>query len=223
MTTLKNGLICGLLLIGCIVGLQASYLLGQLGGKLNATEQELQQTNREAQQTLQDAQAVLTSMRGTTETVRKSAVEQMGYYEATGRRSALALARLELLIEHTDSRMERATEAIETTAAHAAGNLDQIGALAAATRADLDRLTEGSAGLMDASTAAVQQLDARLADARLDQVATSLVQSSDNTAQATANMAAATGYIRDLLSPAQKRFWRRLLELLIPRPTVGVK
>ena len=75
---------------------------------------------------------------------------------------------------------------------------------------------------MEASTLAVSELHSRLADDRLDQIASSLADSSHNTAQATANMAEATGYLRDLLSPAKKSFWRRLLELMIPRPTVRV-
>jgi len=42
-------------------------------------------------------------------------------------------------------------------------------------------------------------------------------------AEASRNTAEATGYIRDMLSPTKKSFWRRVLELLIPRPTVSVK
>ena len=223
LETLRNGLSCALLAIACIVALQISFLLRQLSTGLETAEQELRATSRQAQDTLLYAQAVLTSVRGTTETIRKSAVEQTGYYEAIGRRSALALGRLDLLISHTDARMERITAALENSATEAGQSLDQFGTLAASARQDLEQVSKQAGELAAASTTTVQQLDQRLADDRLDHIASSLAQSSQNTAQATAHIEEATGYIRDMLSPARKSFWRRLLELLLPRPTVGVR
>jgi hypothetical protein len=46
---------------------------------------------------------------------------------------------------------------------------------------------------------------------------------SQNAEQATANISEATGYLRDMLSPKKKSFWRWLLELAIPRPTLELK
>jgi hypothetical protein len=222
MNAWRNGLITGLLLIACLLGLQVSCLLVQASLVLANLDTRFDNAATEATATLQYSQAVLASVRGTTETVRKSAVQQMGYYEAVGRRSALALAHLDLLISHTDARMERITQAIENTSSHADESLVEIEAVAGSTREDLGQISERATELMSASTTAVQQLDARLADDRIDQIASSLAQSSQNTAQATANMAEATGYVRDMLSPAKKSFWRRLLELMIPRPTMSV-
>jgi hypothetical protein len=68
----------------------------------------------------------------------------------------------------------------------------------------------------------VQQLNARLGDERFDQMAGALAASSENTLRASANVAEATGYVRDMLSPAKKSFWRKVVELLIPRPQVSV-
>lgn len=222
MKQLKHSLVCGLLAALTMLCVQLSFLLTQVSEIAGSAESELVKTAREAQSALLYSQAVLTSVRGTTEAVRKSAVEQMGYYEAAGRRSAAALARLELLISHTDARLERMTAAFESSSVHANENIDQIGMLAGSVRKDLDGLSQRGENLVEVSTSAVERLDQHLADDRLNQIADALSQSSQNTAQATANVAEATGYMRDILSPARKSFWRRLLELLIPRPTLSV-
>jgi ABC-type transporter Mla subunit MlaD len=222
LNTLMKASVCALLTALTIVALQVNLVLAQFGEMASATQQELAQTTAEAQAALVDSQAVLASIRGTTETVRKSAVEQMGYYEAVGRRSAEAIARLELLIAHTDTRLERMTGALEQASSHASESLDQVGALATSMSGDLDGVAQKSGDLIDQTATTVSQLDRRLADRRIDQITTSLSEASQHTAQATANVAEATGYIRDMLSPARKSFWRRLLELMIPRPTVRV-
>ena len=222
MNSLRNGLACALLASLTVAALQLTFLLAQAGEIARTAENELLRTSGETQATLLYSQAVLASIRGTTETVRKSSIEQMGYYEAVGRRSSMALARLELLIAHSDARMERMTQALENSSARANQSMDQIGSLAVSLREDLHELSAQGTKLAEASTAAVARLDQRLADQRLDQITSSLAASSENAAQATAHVAEATGYIRDMLSPKRKSFWRRLLELLIPRPTVSV-
>ena len=222
MNSLRNGLACALLASLTVAALQLTFLLAQAGEIARTAENELLRASGQAQATLLYSQAVLASIRGTTETVRKSSIEQMGYYEAVGRRSSMALARLELLIAHSDARMERMTQALENSSARANQSMDQIGSLAVSLREDLHELSAQGTKLAEASTAAVARLDQRLADQRLDQITSSLAASSENAAQATAHVAEATGYIRDMLSPKRKSFWRRLLELLIPRPTVSV-
>lgn len=201
---------------------QVTFFLAQLSETTARMERAAMSATTELQATAQYVQALLVSARGTTETVRRSAVEQMGYYEAIGRRSARTLARLELLITHTDARMERITQTLEGASTSAQENLVQIGSLAASARGDLHELTEESIELIEASTATIERAEERLADGRLDQIASSLAVTSENAAQATAHVAEATGYVRDILSPQRKGFWRRLLELLIPRPTVSV-
>jgi hypothetical protein len=185
-------------------------------------ETRLAHLSEELGATNQHAQAVLSSVRGTTETVRKSAVEQMGYYEAAGRRGAMALARLEILIGRADAHMERITQAFERSSQHADESIEHIGALAASARADMRELAEKGTELLGSSTEAVEQARDRLTDGRLDHIADALVVTSEKASEATGNAAEATGYLRDILSPHRKSFWLRLLELLIPRPTVSV-
>jgi ABC-type transporter Mla subunit MlaD len=218
----QQALFCGLLLAGTIVCLQISAYLAQLSEATAQLEARTVDLTEEVRTTMQNAQAVLSSVRGTTETVRKSAVEQMGYYEAAGRRGSAVLARLEILIARTDARMERITQALEGASESANESMAQVGALAASTRKDLGELAEQGRELMQASTESMELVSARLGDSRLDQIANSMATSTENAAEATANVAEASGYVRDMLSPTRKSFWRRLLELLLPRPTVNV-
>ena len=222
MPALRNAFLTGLLFIACIAGLQMTYLLAQLSASARRMEAQFTETARQAQTTLLYSQAVLASVRGTTETVRKSAEEQMGYYEAVGRRSALALARLDLLIQHTDARTERITRAAEAMAGHTGEISRQVSSVAAAVGNDAHAVSAHAADLLAASTQAVQDLQGRISDPKLEQIAEAIAASSQNTAQATANVAEATGYLRDMLSPKKKSFWRWLLELAIPRPILGL-
>ena len=223
MHTLRDALRTGLLFLACVAGLQVTYLLAQLSASAHRMETEFMETAQQAQATLLYSQAVLASLRGTTETVRRSAEQQMGYYEAVGRRSALALARLDLLIRHLDARTERITRAVEVMAVQTGDMSSQVSSVAAALGADAQEVSTQAASLLAASTQAVQDLNTRIADPKLEQIAEAMAASSQNTEQATANVAEATGYLRDMLSPKKKIFWRWLLELAIPRPTVGLK
>lgn len=220
---IKQGLICGLLVAGIVIELQVSAYLAQVSEATTRMFAEGEALSEEVRAATQYAQGVLASVRGTTETVRKSAVEQMGYYEAIGRRSALALARLDILVNHADDRMERMARALEGISAHAQQNMDQVGLLAASAQEDIHGLSVHGTKFLVTSTATMQRVDQRLADEHLDQIVNSLAETSEKAAESTANVAEATGYVRDILSPKRKSFWRRLLELLIPRPTDSVQ
>ncbi len=223
MHTLRHAFGTGLLFLACVAGLQMTYLLAQLSASARRVETEFTETARQAQTTLLYSQAVLASVRGTTETVRQSAEQQTGYYEAVGRRSALALARLDLLIRHLDVRTERITRAAEVMAGQTGEMSSQVSSAAAALGGDAHEVSGHAANLLAASTQAVQDLHERISDPQLEQIAEAMAASSQNTERATANVAEATGYLRDMLSPKKKSFWRWLLELAIPRPTFGVK
>jgi hypothetical protein len=204
--------------LACALAIQAIHLVVQAAKLLDAVAQELLVTSRETQATLSHAQAVLVSVRGTAETVRKSAVQQMGYYEAAGRRSATALARLDVLLARTDDRSERITRAVETLSGRASESITEIGSAAVSARAELQEVAATAQHLMETSTEAADLLRERLADQRLDRMTNSLAESSQHIEAATASAAEAAGYVRDIVHPAGKSFWRRLLELFIPRP-----
>ena len=216
MKTLRETLLAGLLLIGCAVGLQVSCLLVQAGRIGNCLEEELLETNRQVQATLLYAQATLSSVRGTTEIIRKSSEQQMGYYEAIGRRSSLVLGELALLLRHTDDRMERITTSSERA-------LESLAAITDEAATQTKDVGGQSRALLTTATATMASLQESVESQAIPQSLEHLEAASQNVEGATKAAEEAMGYIRDMLSPTKKSFWRRLLELMIPRPTVGVK
>ena len=216
MKTVREALLASLLLVGCAVGLQMSYLMVQAGQIGNRLEEELLATSHQAQATLLYTQAVLSSARGTTEILRRSAEQQMGYYEAIGRRSSLVLGELALLLRHTDERMERIT----TSSEHA---LESLAAMSNEAATQTKDVGEQSGILLTTATATMAALQETAESQAIPQSLEHLEAASRNVEGATEAAEEAMGYVRDMLSPAKKSFWRRLLELMIPRPTVGVK
>jgi len=218
----REGLITGLLLTGCIVGLQVSYLLVQAGKVLQRTEEEVAVTGAEVRTTLLYSQAVLSSARQTTEIVRKSAEHQMGYYEAVGRRTSLLLANLNILVgnanEHLDELGEAALATIGTGAQAAARiteDVDRVAEQADSALAESERLLYEMRQTMAAP-------EIRGSIEALHGSAVNLETATAQAAEASRNTAEATGHIRDMLSPTKKSFWRRMLELLIPRPAISI-
>jgi len=221
-SSLQNGLKAGALLLAVLLGLQASFLLAHgahaislwSDAALNA-QNELTKTLGTAREALLAAQAVLVSARGTTEQVRRSAEYQLGYYEAVGRRTSNLLAETTFLVRKAEERMKEissaSTEFLRKEAAlteEMAEDLGRVAVQAEGTLAESERLlaelrgaaaspeVRGSLAAIEAST---KNLEAITAEA----------------AVASRNTAEASGYVRDMLSPTPKSFWRRLLELFI--------
>lgn len=74
--------------------------------------------------------------------------------------------------------------------------------------------------LLAAGARAVDQADVRLKDPSLDAAVANLARSSANLERMSRAGAESAEAIRDMLKPTRKAFWRRLLELMIPKPTV---
>ena len=216
----RSGLVTGVLFLCIVLGLQMSYLLVQAGKVLQRTEAEIAVSGAEMRTTLLYSQAMLSSMRQTTEIVRRSAEHQMGYYEAVGRRTSNLIAEMTFLVRSTEKRLEEVTQATNeflrneaTATAEIAQDFGRVAAQADAALAESERLL---AELRQ--TIAAPEIRGSLAALNA-----SAVNLETATAEASRNTAEATGYIRDMLSPTKKSFWRRVLELLIPRPTVSIK
>ena len=206
---LRNALQMGVLFLGCLVGLQVNWLIRQAAEILTAQHGAALAAFAEAQSTLALARAGL--------------AEQQGYYRDSARHikaltgaAAIDAIRLGRLLETMDARMERLTLASERA----------LGSLASATESvgeQTEQVGNRSAALLEQAAEAVSDLDRLAADPALPQSLQNLEASTANLATATAAAAEATAPIRDMLSPTKKSFWRRLLELLIPRPTVRGK
>ena len=206
--TLRNALQMGLLFLACLVGLQVSWLIRQAAEILNAQHGA--------------ALAVFTEAQSTLALARASLAEQQGYYrdsarhiKALTRAAAIDAVRLGRFIENTDTRLERLTLASERA-------LGSVESASESFSDQTEQLGNRSAALLEQAADAVSALDRLAADPALAQLLQNLKASSANLATTTTAAAEAAGHVRDMLSPAKKSFWRRLLELLIPRPTVRV-
>lgn len=219
MGFLRNALLLGLLLIGCIVGLQVSFLLAQAGRTLN-------DLHKEGLRTLENADQAVVML-------RESAVEQRGYYrdtasavKATSKAAFIATRNLARFIEHldknantmainVDSRMEDITRA----SVHALGQVD---AAAVAVGVQGEEVGYQARLLLGAGRGTLENLERLAANPALARSAEKLERSAANLEKTTEAAAEAAGHMRDMLSPRKRSFWRRLLELLIPRPSVHV-
>ena len=209
MTAARNGLLTGLLVLACLLGLQATFLLRQMGVILNQQNEALLSAIAQSRGTLAFARSVLE--------------EQRGYYRDSARHvkaltkaAAIDAIRLGRLLEKIDERTERLTLAAERAIQSAQGAAETAGGQTA-------EVGERAAALLEQATATVGNLDQLAAAPALAQSLENLEASTANLATATAAAAQAAESIRDMLSPTKKSFWRRLLELMIPRPTVRVK
>jgi hypothetical protein len=190
-----------LLLLACAAVLEATFLIRQL----SASVEDL---HAETARAISNADRTLAIIRETTE-------QQRGSYEQIARGSAESLANLARLIQRTDERLDKlmpAAEALLTNSAAAAEALSR-------QTEDIGRETSE---LVRASRAAIESVERAYKDPALEEAAASLARSTANVERMSAAAAESSERIRDMLSPTKKSFWRRLLELMIPRPTVRV-
>jgi hypothetical protein len=215
MKTLQMSFCTGLLFIACIVGLQVNLFFAQAGGALANIEGS--------------ASSVLSSARETLDLSRKTLATQQGYYrdsashvKALTRAAAIDAVQLGRLIElsqraveHTDARLGRVSSSAESS-------LDALRAAASAFAEQTETVGKKSGDLMDAGTVAVEKAGDLAANPSLESSLAHLEVSSENLQKTTEAAAQSMGYIRDMLSPTKQSFWRRLLEMMIPRPTVSI-
>ena len=206
-------------LIACAVGLQVSFLLAQAGTILSDMQQQ--------------SHLALFSINQTLELVRQATREQRTYYKATGKALALTTIHLGRLVKHTDARLDRTENRLARLAANTdsrAGQLTQAAeralnnfSVAALTLAgQTDTLGHQANLLLAASRGAVENLERLAGSPALVRSTENLERSTAHLEKTTAASAEAAGHIRDMLSPRKKGFWRRLLGLLIPRPSIPV-
>lgn len=219
MSALHRALLAGLLLIASAVGLQVSFLLVQAGTILSDMHQQ--------------SHLALFSINQTLELVRGATREQRTYYKATGKALALTTIHLGRLVKQTNARLGRT----EARLAHLTTNMDnrseQVSqaasralnnfSVAALTLAgQTDTLGHQANLLLAASRGAVENLERLAGSPALVRSTENLERSTAHLEKTTAATAEAAGHVRDMLSPRKKSFWRRLLGLLIPRPSIPV-
>lgn len=215
MKYLKDGLLAAILLLTCLVGLQINLLLSQAGGALDRLEGSVS--------------SVLSSARETLDLSRRTLATQQGYYrdsashvKALTHAAAIDAVRLGRLIELSQRTVEDTDSRLGRVSSSAEASLDALRGAASAVAEQTETVGKKSGDLMDAGTEAVEKAGDLAANPSLESSLAHLEVSSENLQKTTAAAAQSMGYIRDMLSPTKKSFWRRLLEMMIPRPTIRV-
>ncbi len=219
MSAVRNALVAALLMIACAVGLQVSFLLVQAATMLNDVHLE--------------SQRALLSVNQTLELVRGATREQRTYYKVAGKALAITTIHLGRLVKNTDARLDRTENRLARLAANtdsragqltqaAEGALDNFGVAALTLAGQTDTLGHQANLLLAASRGAVENLERLAGSPALVRSTENLERSTANLEKTTAATAEAAGHVRDMLSPRKKSFWRRLLGLLIPRPSVPI-
>ena len=215
MKHLKDGLLATLLLLGCFAGIQINFLLAQIGGSLDRVEDSVS--------------SVLTSARETLDLSRRTLSTQQGYYrdsashvKALTRAAAIDAVRLGRLLESSQHAVENTEARLGRVTLAAESSLDSLRLAADILSEQTEAAGRKSGELMDAGTAAVEKAGDLAANPAPESSLTHLEVSSENLRKTTEAAAQSMGYIRDMLSPTKKSFWRRLVEMMIPRPTVSV-
>jgi len=86
----------------------------------------------------------------------------------------------------------------------------------------IEAVSADSRQLLAQGATILDTVDERLKDPALTQTSANLAQSAANLERMSAAGAESAERVRDILSPKKRSFWMRLLELMIPRPTVRV-
>ncbi len=209
MIALRNALLVACLFLACVAGLQVTFLLAQAGAAANDLHDR-------SMQALADLDATLAVIHG-------AALEQRRYYKATGKAMTIATMRAARLIEQTDARLERIAQEIEATAQESRRDMHEAGQVLHYLGTQIDAVGYETQITLAAGRGTLLNLERLAGDPALVRAASNLERSSANLEKFTAASAEAAGHLRDMLSPRKKSFWRWLLEIGLPRPTVPVR
>ena len=203
----RNVLLCCLLAILCWAGLELALVLHGVSQAVPRLENRATASLEALDRSLEQTQAVLSSIRGTTEQVRKSAEYQLGYYEAVGRRTSNAIASLQILIDNTDDRLERITLAAERVESDARESVRDTVALAALSAVETRETMDDMQTVLQETGETVEALRARVQDERWDAAVDSFAAANANLKGTTENLEQAAANLRDTFAPKKRRFW----------------
>jgi len=195
-------------------------ILAFAGWKLLGTMDEIHETVVVSQDTLRLGRATLAEQR-----VYYRALSKMVVKDAN--RLGKAITAVEDLVRGENARLAASHQEAGRLLAELRGTsragTDALAAAQAMTlrvNEQVGALSADSRELLAAGTRAVDQVEVRLKDPSLDATVANLAQSSANLERMSRAGAESAEAIRDVLKPTRKPFWRRLLELMIPKPTV---
>jgi DNA-binding ferritin-like protein len=167
---------------------------------------------------------------------RSAMAEQRIYYRALSKMVVLDANRLgkaigsaEQAIRNEDTRLaeshrqlDQFVTELQRTASTGTETIRQAGTTAAALEGEIDTIGGDSQRVLAQGAAVLATVDETLKDPSIAQTSANLAQSAANLERMSAAGAESAERVRDILNPKKRSFWIRLLELMIPRPTVRV-
>jgi len=167
---------------------------------------------------------------------RSAMAEQRIYYRALSKmvvhdanRLGKGIGAAEQAIHNEDGRLaeshqqlDRLVAELQRTAVAGTDEIQQAGASTATLGQQIEAVSADSRQLLAQGATILDTVDERLKDPALTQTSANLAQSAANLERMSAAGAESAERVRDILSPKKRSFWMRLLELMIPRPTVRV-
>lgn len=167
---------------------------------------------------------------------RSAMSEQRIYYRALSKmvvrdanRLGKAIGSAEQAIRNEDARLaeshrrlDELVSELQLTASAGTDAIQQVGTASADLRSQIDAVGGSSQQVLSEGTAVLTALRDRLNDPTLAQTSANLAQSSANLERMSAAAADSAERVREILTPKKRSFWIRLLQLMIPRPTVRV-
>ena len=201
--TLRDTLLCLLLGILCVCALKVLAVIDQ------------------AEAAVTELRTVTPVLVSTVSELRGAAREQRSYYKATGKALAISTIAFGRMVQATDRNLQpvlrEATAALAETTRLAQEARSQVQASGTEAEAALVALRANLEAL-EPSQRAIERTLGNLEVASRSGPA--LAASAQKTGE---NVEASTAAIREMLNPRKVPFWRRILELIIPRPTVAVR
>lgn len=183
-------------------------LLAAAGWKGFQTLDQVEQTVLLAEDTLRIGRSALAEQR-----IYYKALSKMAVRDAN--RLGKAIGAVEEAVRNEDARLASSHRQLDQLVA-------EMQRTASAGTTVIEHVDADTTRLLAQGATFLATADERLKDPSLAQTSANLAQSSANLERMSAAAAVSAERVRDILNPKKRSFWMRLLELMIPRPTVRI-
>lgn len=177
--------------------------------------------------TFANLNAILLQVGEASDEFRRASVKQSAYLDTTSQGLTQSVENLNKVLTNTNDVMTKlghATETLDSTVlALKDGTVPQSTATLAELQRTLVEVSKDSRELTDESTKAIKETETTvanvndiIADGDVKKSISNMAALTGNLNQSGANVAATTGYIKDMFKPSKVPFWKELVESWIP-------
>lgn len=222
MKRVRDALHLCLLAICCAIGVAVFFLVVHADQAQGCLEQRLDGFVCEGQRrmvfTFQNANAALIQLGLATDEWRRASQHSSVISENVERLTDQENARLAA----THQRMDELLVELRGSASAGTVAIGRFGDAAGELGRQTAQVGNAANGLLADSGAVMKRFDGIVADPSIGATVGSLAAGTAHLEHSLAEWDELVGYWRDLFSPKKRSFWLRLLEFLLPRPTVKV-